>query len=321
MSAGFHCKIWLAVILLAAAPVPAQDELSIRVEVDLVSVLCSVRDQHGALVNHLHQDDFILLEEGKPQTIRNFSQETDLPLTVGLLVDTSNSQVRLVDNERRAAAQFFDQVIRPKDAAFLMSFDAQTNVLMDRSSSKQAIKAGLEKLQEISPKLRRGGRIGRPRGTLLYDAVYQAAQEKLRKEPGRKAIVLITDGMDVNSRLSINAAVDAAQKADTIVYSIYYVDPKAYGSVDWMNQPGRSVLRYMSEQTGGRFFRVDKKQPLKKIFDQIEQEMRSQYSLAFVSPDDKGDGMYRRLEVFVRQPGLVAQARKGYYASRSGGSH
>jgi VWFA-related protein len=322
MSAGFHCKIWLAVILLAAAPVPAQDELSIRVEVDLVSVLCSVRDQHGALVNHLHQDDFILLEEGKPQTIRNFSQETDLPLTVGLLVDTSNSQVRLVDNERRAAAQFFDQVIRPKDAAFLMSFDAQTNVLMDRSSSKQAIKAGLEKLQEISPKLRRGGRIGRPRGTLLYDAVYQAAQEKLRKEPGRKAIVLITDGMDVGSRLKIDDAIDAAQKADTIVYSIYYVDyNKGHGNVDWNNGPGRAALREMSEQTGGRFFRADKEHPLKKMFDQIQEEMRSQYSLAFVSADDRKDGAYRRIEVFLRQPGLRAQARKGYYAARTADSH
>jgi len=150
MSVALHCKIWLAAIPLAAVVpvVSAQDELSIKVEVDLVSVLCSVRDQRGALVNHLKQDDFILLEEGKPQTIRNFARETDLPLTVGLLVDTSNSQARLVEGERRAAAQFFSQVIRPRDAAFLMSFDAQTRLLMDRSSSPQSIKESLEKLQE-----------------------------------------------------------------------------------------------------------------------------------------------------------------------------
>jgi VWFA-related protein len=320
MSVALHCRIWLAAIPLAVV-IPAQDELSIRVEVDLVSVLCSVRDQRGALVNHLKQEDFILLEEGKPQTIRHFARETDLPLTVGLLVDTSNSQVRLVEGERRAAAQFFSQVIRPRDAAFLMSFDAQTKLLMDRSSSTQSIKEGLEKLRDNSPQLRRRGGTGRDRGTLLYDAVYQASQQNLRKEPGRKAIVLITDGMDVGSRLKIGDAIDAAQKADTIVYSIYYADPKAHASVDWNNAPGRAALREMSEQTGGRFFRVGKKQPLKKIFDQIQEEMRSQYSLAFVSSDDRKDGAYRRIEVFLRQPGLLAQARKGYYAARAADSH
>ncbi len=305
-----------------AVVVPAQDELSIRVEVDLVSVLCSVRDQHGALVNNLKQDDFILLEEGKAQTIRHFERETDLPLTVGLLVDTSNSQVRLIESERRAAAQFFAQVIRPTDAAFVMSFDAETRLLMDRSSSTQSIKAGLEKLQEVSPRLQRHGGTGRPRGTLLYDAIYRASQENLRKEPGRKAIVVITDGMDVNSRLKIGDAIDAAQKADTIVYSIYYVDYKqGHGNVDWNNGPGRAVLREMSEQTGGRFFRADKEHPLKKMFDQIQEEMRSQYSLAFVSSDDRKDGSYRRLEVVVRQPGLRVQARKGYYTARTADSH
>ena len=320
MSVAFHCRIWLAAIPLAAV-IPAQDELSIRVEVDLVTVLCSVRDQRGALINNLKQDDFILLEEGKPQTIRHFARETDLPLTVGLLVDTSNSQVRLVDSERRAAAQFFAQVIHPRDAAFLMSFDAQTKLLMDRSSSTQSIKTGLEKLRENSPQLRRHGGTGRPRGTLLYDAVYQASQEYLGKKSGRKAIVLITDGMDVGSRLGIGDAIDAAQKADTIVYSIYYVDSKSHQYLDWNNGPGRAALKEMSDQTGGRFFRVDKKHPLKQIFDQIQAEMRSQFSLAFVSSDDRKDGAYRRIKVFLRQPGLMAQARKGYYAPRTADSH
>jgi VWFA-related protein len=320
MSVVLHCRIWLAAIPLAAV-IPAQDELSIRVEVDLVSVLCSVRDQRGALVNSLKQDDFVLLEEGKAQTIRHFARETNLPLTVGLLVDTSNSQVRLIETERRAASQFFAQVIHPRDAAFLMSFDAQTRLLMDRSSSTQSIRAGLEMLRENSPKLQRRGGTGRPRGTVLYDAVYQASQENLRKEPGRKAIVLITDGMDVGSRLKIGDAIDAAQKADTILYSIYFADYKGRQYVDWNNGPGRAVLKEMSEQTGGRFFRVDKKHPLKQIFDQIQAEMRSQYSLAFVSSDDRKDGMYRRIEVVLRQPGLQAQARKGYYAATAADTH
>jgi VWFA-related protein len=314
MPVVLHCKSWAPAILLAML-MPAQDDVSIRVDVDLVSVLCSVRDQRGTLVNTLKQDDFILLEEGQPQAIRNFARETDLPLTVGLLVDTSNSQVRLVENERRAAAQFFAQVIRPRDAAFLMSFDAQTKMLMDRSSSAQSIKAGLETLRENSPQLQRHGGTGRPRGTLLYDSVRQASRENLQKEPGRKAIVVITDGMDVGSKFQITDAIDAAQKADTLLYGIYYVDPKSYGSKSWVNQPGRAALREMSEQTGGRFFRVDKQHPLKRIFDQIEAEMRSQYSLAFVSSNRAKDGRYRRLEVFARQPGLRIQARQGYYAA------
>jgi VWFA-related protein len=317
MASGDYCKSWLAVILLAAAPVPAQDEVSIRVDVDLVSVLCSVRDSHGALVSDLHQDDFVLIEEGKPQVIQHFERETGLPLTVGLLVDTSNSQIRLIDDENRAASQFFEQVIRPKDSAFLMSFDAATKVVLERANSRDAIREGLERLRRDSPHWQAHHGTGRPRGTLLYDAVYLAAQERLRKESGRKAIVVITDGMDVGSRLKIDDAIDAAQQADVMVYSIYYVDSKLYGGSEWDNRQGRSILREMSEQTGGRFFRVDHDHPLKKVFDQIQQEMRSQYAFSFVSSDDRKDGKYRRLEVFLRHPGLTAQARKGYYAARS----
>ncbi len=316
MSSGNHCTGWLALVLLAVLPVPAQDDTSIRVDVDLVNVLCSVRDSHGGLVNHLKQDDFILLENGQPQIIRHFAKDTDLPLNMGLLVDTSNSQVRLISEELHAATQFFEQVIHPRDSAFLMSFDAQIKLVMDRASSSQTIKAGLEKLREDAPHPKHGP-TGRPRGTLLYDAIYHAANDKLRKEPGRKAIVLITDGMDVNSQLHMSDAIDAAQKSDTLIYSIYYVDDKAYGASEWEGRPGRAALREMSEQTGGRFFRVERNLPLRKVFDQIQEEMRSQYVLDFVSSDERKDGAYRRLQVLVRQPGLSAQARTGYYAAKS----
>src|SRR5689334_11629138 len=213
MDSGLHCKRWLALILAAGVPVPAQDPPSIKVEVDLVNVLCSVRNKNGALISNLRQDDFILLEEGKPQVIRHFARETDLPLTVGLLVDTSNSQVRLVEDERRAAAQFLSQVIHPRDSAFLLSFDARTELLMERTGSPKSIKAGLERLREVLPQLHKRGGTGRPRGTVMYDAIAEASRARLRSEPGRKAIVLITDGMDVGSRLRIDDAIDAAQKA------------------------------------------------------------------------------------------------------------
>jgi len=302
-------------ILIAVMAGIAQQIPSIRVDVDLVNVLCTVRDRKGALVNNLRQEDFILLEDGAPQTIRHFARETDLPLTVGLLVDTSNSQVRLVDGERKAAAQFFWQVIRPKDAALLISFDAGIELLMDRANSRQSIVAGLEKLRQNSPRLGPGG-IGRAGGTRLYDVVYRASNEHLRKEPGRKAIILITDGKDVGSSTRMDGAIDAAQKADAIIYGIYYVDPKAYGGASGANREGQVALQEMSEQTGGRFFRVDKRRPLKAIFDQIQQEMRSQYSLEFTSSNERKDGGYRRLEVLLRNPDLRAQARKGYYASQ-----
>jgi len=293
----------------------AQEPPTIRVDVDVVNVLCTVRNRMGILVNSLKADDFIVLENGQPQEIRHFGRETDLPLTVGLLVDTSNSQVRLIGDERRAAAQFFAQVIRPKDSAFLMSFDAKTELLMEHAGSQKSIKAGLERLNQNSPQMHPSTGTARPRGTLLYDAVSRAASEQLKKEPGRKAIVLITDGMDVGSKGRVDDAIDAAQKADTIIYSIYYVDSKAYGSAR-ASQPGMMVLRDMSDQTGGRFFRADKVTPLKKIFEEIQQEMRSQYSLEFTSSDERKDGSFRRLEVLLRPSGLRAQARKGYYAVR-----
>jgi len=314
MSLAHHCRVYAAgVVMLVAA---AQELPSIRVDVNVVSVLCSVRDRRGALVTHLNQDDFVVLEEGQPQTIRHFAQETGLPLTVGLLVDTSNSQVHLVNAERRAAAQFFSQVIRPKDTAFLLSFDAAVELLMPLANSARSIKAGLERLSDNSPHIRNRGGIGRPGGTKLYDAVIRASTSELPKESGRKAIILITDGVDVGSKSHIADAIDAAQKADAIVYSIYYVDPKAYGAPTRMIQPGQIVLQEMSEQTGGRFFRVDRQNSLNKIFDAIQLEMRSQYALEFVSSDDTRDGRYRRLEVLLRDPSLKAQARKGYYAVR-----
>src|SRR5436190_17920259 len=146
MPIGLHCRMRGAA-LAALLSIAAGQDSTIRVDVDVVNVLCTVRDSRGALVNHLSQDDFILLEEGKPQTIRHFTRETGLPLTVGLLVDTSNSQVRLIDDERRAATQFFAQVIHPRDTAFMVSFDARKKMLMDRASAQPAFKKGLERLR------------------------------------------------------------------------------------------------------------------------------------------------------------------------------
>ncbi|HTS25170.1 MAG TPA: VWA domain-containing protein, partial [Bryobacteraceae bacterium] len=246
----------------------ADQDQPIKVDVDVVSILASVRDKKGALIPTLEKNDFTVLEDGKSQEIKYFTRETDLPLTIGLLVDTSGSQRNLIDIERNAASQFFSQVLRKKDEAFLIQFGEETELLQDYTSSTRLLTEGLNQLRVSSgvggfgpgPVPTAGG----PRGTVLYDAVYLAASEKLRTEVGRKVIVVITDGVDQGSRLSIAQAIEAAQKADAVIYSIDYSDPSAYGGYGMIfgGGGGEAYLRRMSDETGGHVFKVDRKHPL-----------------------------------------------------------
>jgi len=185
-------------------PAPSDEISSIKVDVDVVNLLCSVRNKAGGLVANLAKEDFTLLEDGKPQTIKYFARETDLPLTIGLLVDISGSQARLIEDERRAAFQFFSQVLRKKDMAFLISFGPEAELLQDFTNSPRLLQSALEGLHVESAV---GGLHPGPvptasqiRGTVLYDAVYLAASDRLQKEVGRKAIVVITDGDDQGIR-------------------------------------------------------------------------------------------------------------------------
>lgn len=270
-------------LVAAAAQQPqnagdSQEPATIKVNVDVVNILCSVRNKQGGLVGNLNKDDFQLSEEGKPQTIRYFTRETDLPLTMGLLIDVSGSQARLIDIEKEAAGQFFSQVLRPKDLAFLISFGPDAELLQDYTNSSKLLRKGLEDLHVEAPpvQLHPGPvpTIYQPRGTVLYDAVYLAAAEQLKGQVGRKALVLITDGVDEGSRLKIQDALAAAQKADAIIYSIDYSDPSAYGfggfggfgGVTLGPGLGDSALKKLSEETGGRVFKVDRKHPLTEVF-------------------------------------------------------
>ncbi|MFN3323843.1 MAG: VWA domain-containing protein [Bryobacteraceae bacterium] len=299
-----------------------EEETLITVDVDLVNVLVSVRDKKGRLIGDLAADDFVVSEEGRPQTIKHFARETDLPLTIGLLVDVSGSQRNLIEEERRAASQFFSHVLRKKDMAFLISFGPEAELLQDYTNSIALLKAGLEDLRASSgfTGLHPGPvPTSKVRGTILYDAVYLAAAEKLHREVGRKAIVLITDGVDVGSRLKLEQAVEAAQKADAIIYSIYYADPGAYSRGGMMmGYASDSALKKMSEETGGRLFKVSRKYSLTDIFDEIQQEMRSQYAIGY-SPDNPAkDGGYRRVDIRTANKEYKVQARKGYYAIKHG---
>jgi VWFA-related protein len=307
--------------LAGAVLLMAQDE-PIRVDVNLVSVLASVRGKSGALIANLQKDDFKIFEDGKEQQIKNFTRETDLPLTLGLLVDTSASQERLVDIEQRAAAQFFSKVLRPKDQAFLIQFGAEAELLQDLTNSARILQDGLKQLRLSVPT---GGLHPGPvptmqnqAGTILYDAVYLAANEKLKREVGRKAIVLITDGVDTGSKISRDKAIESAQKSDAIIYSIYYVDRAAYGggfgTISFGGGGGEGELRRMSSETGGQVFKVDRNHSLDDIFREIQDEMRSQYAISYQPPNPKRDGSYHKIDIKLSNKDYKPQARKGYYA-------
>jgi VWFA-related protein len=302
-----------------AKPLDQDLPAPIKVDVDVVSLLTSVRDKRGGLVANLEKNDFTVIEDGKPQTIKYFSRETDLPLTIGLLVDVSGSQRNLIEVERNAASQFFSQVLRKKDEAFLISFGSEAELLQDYTSSTRLLNEGLGRLRPDSAV---GGlhpgpvpTIGQQRGTVLFDAIYLAAAEKLKTEVGRKVIVVITDGVDMGSRLTIAKAVEAAQKADSVIYSIEYYDPGAYGMFGGFGGGGgEGTLRKLSEETGGHVFKVDRRNSLQQIFQQLQDEMRSQYMIGYTPANEVKDGSYRKLEIRLANKDLKAQARKGYYA-------
>lgn len=309
----------LTLLLLAAAVGPAQDsDTVIKVDVNIVNVLCSVRNKNGGLVGNLEKNDFTLPEDGKQQEIKYFTRETDLPLTLGLLVDVSGSQERLIDTEKRAAQQFFSQVLRKRDEAFLISFGAEAELLQDSTGSLKLLQEGLNQLHLSVPV---GGIHPGPvptmqsqAGTILYDAVYLASNDTLKTEVGRKALILITDGVDTGSKVSRDKSIEAAQKADAIIYSIFYQDAAAYGPFGG-GGGGEAELRRMSDQTGGRVFHIDRKNTLDDAFKDIQDDLRTQYALGYNSTNPRKDGSYRKLDIKTSNKDQKVQARKGYYAT------
>jgi len=300
---------------------PAQmdeDTDAIKVGVNVVNVLASVRDKHNGLIGNLSKDDFDVFENGQQQTIKYFSRESNLPLTIGLLIDVSRSQENLIGIEQRAASAFLDSVLRPKDEAFILSFGADTELLQDITSSKTMLHRGLENLKPnfgfsgITP-----GPVPtatRQAGTVLYDAVYLAASDRLAKEAGRKIIVVITDGDDEGSQLSIKKAIEGAQKSDVVIYSIYYVDHYRGGGYTF-GGGGRGYLSQMSGDTGGHVYDVGGKNSLDRIFDELQQEMRTQYAIGYTPTNPVRDNSYRKLEIRTKDRDLKVYARKGYYAT------
>jgi len=329
------------------------DPTRISVKVNVVNVLATVRDKHGKIVNNLSKEDFTLTEDGRAQSIHYFSRDTDLPLTLGLLVDTSRSQSRVLDQERSASRSFLDQMVREdRDRAFVIHFDREVELLQDLTSSRQKLADALRSLQaaEYTQTTGSGGGgnwPGGPRGsgrhgghhgggTMLYDAIFLASDELMQKQEGRKALVLLTDGVDTGSKESLDAAIESAQRANTVVYSILFKDDEAYGRGGGFGRPGigfpgggrrqrypeqrpdgKKILERISSETGGRLFQVSKKQPIEQIYSQITEELRNQYNLGY-TPDHSvsNDTSYHKIQVATKQKDLIVQAREGYYGGK-----
>jgi VWFA-related protein len=313
-----------------AAPAQEPQDQVIKVDVDLVNILFSVKTKKGELIPNLEKNNFTLREDGKEQTISRFSRETDLPLTLGLLIDISASQERLIDIERDAASQFFSSVIRSKDQAFLISFGKDTQLLQDFTSSPRQLIAGMRDLRGDGGSITMGRSpipvntgpfpdSSNPKGTLLYDAVYLASTEKLKNEVGRKALILITDGEDQGSTYSIKDAIEKAQKSDAIVFSIYYVDKGFYsrGGLSFGAGGNEGALKKISDETGGHVFTVSGKHPLSEVFKEIQEELRNQYSIGYTPTNATRDGSFRHIEIKTDNSDYHVQARAGYYATKN----
>jgi len=293
---------FLSAAILAAFSFAQEPQPAIKVNVDVVNVLCTVHDKRGALITDLDKADFRVLEDGNPQEIRYFARETNLPLTVALLVDVSGSVRPFVEEEKGAVNKFLEQVLRSGDQALLVGFSGTIVLWQDLTSSTEQLGAALHRLRSIPFKGLPD--LGQPMpSTLLYQAVQRTAQQKLKDVAGRKVMVIISDGLDNGSPVHLNDAVAAVQATDTIVYGVCFES----------GFPGCSFLNEMSQPTGGRTFRV-KKTPVENIFQIIEEETRSQYALGYVSTNRERDGSFRKLQVRVLPKGLSAVSRKGYYA-------
>jgi VWFA-related protein len=291
------------------------------VDVSVVNIFYNVKDKHGALLPNLKKEDFEILEDGQPQKIKYFAADSNLPLTLGILIDTSGSQQRVLPMEQEVGGEFLREVLREKDLAFAINFDVNVELVQDFTSSAKELSRALNKVRintggaSTGVPGMGGGPIptSNPRGTALYDAIFLASDEKLKSEVGRKAMIVLTDGEDVGSKLKIQDAIEAAQKADSICYVLLIADRGFYGGFGYS---GDREMRKLAEETGGRVIdvgsRVDK---LKEAFDQIANELRSQYNIGYTPINQKRDGKFRQVEIHTKA-GKV-QSRKGYYAPKS----
>jgi len=300
---SYLCVASLAGGLAIAAP-PGQ----IRVQVNLVNLFATVRDKHKAIVTGLKQDDFQVYEDGQLQEITNFSAESNLPITLGILMDTSGSEYFLLSSEKEAGSRFLGRVLRKGDLAMVMSFDTDVDLLADFTDDRGMLDRAINRAQINAPS---GGLIAQGPlptsgngGTNFYDAVYLAAHDKLSSEAGRKAIIVLTDAEDTGSKLKLQDAIEAAQRTDTVVHILLV-------AADGGDQ---STAKRLTDETGGRTIVVRSEKNLEQAFDQISEELRSQYTVGYTPTNKAHDGSYRKVKVELKNKEYSALTRRGYYA-------
>src|SRR5580693_2952227 len=290
-----------------------QGQGPLRVQTTIVNVFATARDKRHAIITDLTKDDFKILEDGVEQKVAFFSKEVNMPITLGLLIDTSASMDRMIDAEQDAASRFLREVMRPKDEAMVITFDFDVDLLADFTQDTSVLASAIRRVRVNS--VGGGGVVtpgtipqGNSGGTDLYDAIYLACHDELASEAGRKGVIILTDAEDTGSKLRLQDAIEAAQRADAVVHVLLISDRMAtFGT-------GPGVARKMAEDTGGRVIDVHNEKSLEKAFDEISEELRSQYVLGYYPTNIKRDGTFRKIQVSVTRPDVKLLARRGYYA-------
>jgi len=310
------CGMALGVASLARPQEQSQQQPPvIRTQVNLVNLFVTVRDKSKRIVTDLKKEDFKVQEDSQPQEIAFFSKEVTLPITLAMLLDTSGSEQYMLNAIQDAGGRFMDRVLRKGDEALVMSFDSDVDLLSDFTDDRGQLDRAIRKARINVPSAgsigNNPGPVGSRQitGTALYDAIYLACNEKLNTEAGRKAIVIVTDAQDEGSKIRLEEAVEAAQRTDTVVHILLVADPHFGGG-------NGGVARKITDETGGRTISVNSEKHLAEAFDQISEELRSQYTLGYYPTNASRDGKFRKIKVEMSNHDLKVLARKGYYAPK-----
>jgi len=308
----------------AQPPKPPQDQQpvdssqTLKVQTNLVNVFVTARDKHNGIISDLKKEDFKVSEDGQDQTVAYYAKESDMPITLGILIDTSGSMQNIFDAEQDTASRFVHEIMRKKDEAMIISFDFDVNLLADFTEDPSVLERAIRRAQinavssggVVTPSTVPTGQNG---GTDLYDAVYLACHDQFMSEAGRKAVILLTDAEDTGSKLTLQQAIEAAQRTDSVIHVLRLSDEPFYMGLG-VGYSGAAVARKMAEDTGGREIEVRSQKSLEKAFDEISEELRSQYVIGYYPTNNKHDGTFRKIKVEVDRPDVKILARRGYYA-------
>ncbi len=305
----------LALLVAVAVPAPPQEPSSqgpvIKSQVSLVNLFATVRDKNKRIMGDLKKEDFRISEDNQEQKVAFFSKEVSMPITLALLLDTSGSEQNMLGAIQDGAMSFLSRVLRKGDEALVMSFDLDVDLLSDFTDDRAQLDRAIRRAR-----INAGGPMVTPGtiptrgaiGTDFYDAVYLACGDKLSTEAGRKAIVVLTDAVDNGSKVRVEEAIEAAQRTDTVVHVLLVYDPREGNNA--------GVAKKMADETGGRMIPVNSEKHLNEAFDQISQELRSQYTLGYYPSNSARDGKFRKLKVETTDHELKVLTRKGYYAPK-----